>query len=95
MFDEPRKCLRFTFLAAFLCLYSLTWLFAKALAEQEMKDDFEVTVRDGKIIGYDKNELGVKPKRNDQNQPCNEQDNDSHYKKMLALLRLVVCVDNA
>lgn len=87
-FFVQAKCLRFTFLAAFLCLYSLTWLFAKALAEQEMKDDFEVTVRDGKIIGYDKNELGVKPKRNDQNQPCNEQDNDSHYKKMLALLSL-------
>lgn len=87
-FFVQAKCLRFTFLAAFLCLYFLTWLFAKALAEEEMKEDFKVTVRDGQIVGYDKNELGVKPKRNAENQPCNEQENDGHYKKMLTLLSL-------
>ena len=85
---SPRKCLRFTFLAAFLCLNFLAFRFSRALAEDEMQEEFRVKVRGGQITEYVKNELGMKPKRND-DQPCEEQEHDWHYRWTRTCLSLL------
>lgn len=76
-----RKCLRWTFAAAWLSCHLLTWFLASSLAEEEMQEDFSMKNlpapdEQGSRIQYTKNELCIEPVELDGSW---KQKTDRHY----------------